>query len=848
MINKIKKYQDFILVVLLIVVTTFIYSYLFRISSTSIVGDAQRFNGYQAYLVKYSLTHFGQFGLWDQFIASGMSWVSHPGGAQFSPAAWIAISLFSDITRGSLFIFFIHTLTASIGYYFLCKVLGLKKITGFFVAVVSVCNQYFFMFAANGWFEEFFGFTLLPLTVGLLWLSFNKRNFLYAILGGFFMSLNFFSNSYYVFHYNAIAILWVGLAFLVRQLWFISRKKKKQLDIFVYYILSNAVFWLVTVGIAAVKLLPLLEFRSISARHYLPLSIVDSSNGVMTFQFFQSLFRDFIIPAGHTNSFTHWTNDLALALLLLSAIYFLFKKTFKHGVFLALFVIGVWGYFAYRIPIDLYAFIYNFLPGFNTTNYPYRFMIIIYFAFLVCLGLGFDILICRKNKLLAFFGIFLGAVIIYGALFYNISSYNALTYPQIIDVKSDLKKTNFTVERPNDVNFPPKINGTVSKNLLTDLSIIIKSYRLEGRVYSNFSNDNALVNHIMLEEEIPTVHPLYNPIVPTYQYSIISPSSQNSIEQTIKRFKIFSVLNTRFQYQQKENFDYNCNQIKMSNANIKTTSEICNYLESRLMPLITNSSGVIFYDKNVLPRITVISNSILIISDNRFNDFSGFIAKRIMFHQDFDEHLITVLSGGSSYIDDYNLKTLEQFKGIFIVEPKVKNKDKSNLILSQYEKNGGKVIHLSSKWINYESLHRRSSSIYTNKPAWNYSKEDSKNLASIFSSINSTEEKPYKIEIKKFTPEESIYKITTSNNNQVFQFSDSFYPGWKASIDGKKTSVYMADGLVKAVIVPQQGTHLIRFYYDPDSFKKGAFISVFTVFFILGGVSFYIFKRRRLFN
>lgn len=842
MIRKIKqkKIFDLIFLVLIFAITALIYNFLLEVSSLSIVGDAQKYNGYQAYVIRYSLLNFGQFGLWDQFLSSGMSWISHPGGGLFSPFAWIAILTVPDINRGSLLIFYINAFFVSFSYYFLCRIIGLHRFTSFFVAILAISNQYTFMFVANGWFEEFFGLTIIPFTVGLLWLAISKKNYAYAILGGLAMSFNFLANSYYVFHYNVMCLLWIGLAFLVSDIYNIWRNKKRKIKRLKYTILLNIVFWLTFLGISAIKLIPLLEFRSLSARQYLPLSVVDSSNGVMTFDFFKSLIRDFIVPAGHTNFFTQWVNNLALIFLFASVIYFLFKKKFEYGVFLSLFLMGIWGYFAYRIPVDLYALLYRFLPGFSSNNYPYRFMIIIYFAFLVSVGLGLDLLINKKSKILLLLGVILGSIIVVGAGWYTTASYNAIKYLNMPDVKTDLKTANFTVKKLEN-HSSLLIDGKISSDLFVVLAKITEAYRPEGRTRSTISGDNVLTQSIILEQQIPVVHHSYNPIVPTYEYGIIpSGTTQDSLELTEKRYKILSILNTRFQIQGKLGFEFaGCKNLEISNATVKRSiieknpaEGACSFLEARLKKIIATDDGGIYYDSNVLPKITLISNPILLITDNSFNDFSSFIAKQIVFHKDFNIKNMTVLSGGSNYLDDYSINELKKFPVLILVNPFIKDKIRTDSLLNRYRKSGGKIIVLTGKKINYESLHERSSSIYTAKPAWSYDAIEENNMSIIFRTLKTNEAKD--IKIKKFTPEDVIFEVVTKKNNEVLQFSDSFYPGWKASIDSRQVNVYMADGLVKGIVISQKGTHTIRFYYAPDSFRNGAMITGVTILLIGG--------------
>ncbi len=69
----------------------------------------------------------------------------------------------------------------------------------------------------------------------------------------------------------------------------------------------------------------------------------------------------------------------------------------------------------------------------------------------------------------------------------------------------------------------------------------------------------------------------------------------------------------------------------------------------------------------------------------------------------------------------------------------------------------------------------------------------------------------------------------------VLVVTDSFYPGWIASIDGAQTKIYAANYLFRAIYVPD-GHHLVRFVYRPDSFLVGAittFLSGVVIFMLV---------------
>ena len=66
---------------------------------------------------------------------------------------------------------------------------------------------------------------------------------------------------------------------------------------------------------------------------------------------------------------------------------------------------------------------------------------------------------------------------------------------------------------------------------------------------------------------------------------------------------------------------------------------------------------------------------------------------------------------------------------------------------------------------------------------------------------------------------------TISDESSLMILTDIYYPGWKALIDGVETKIYRADGLVRAVFVPE-GNHTVEFVYLPESYSTGIIISV----------------------
>ncbi len=101
---------------------------------------------------------------------------------------------------------------------------------------------------------------------------------------------------------------------------------------------------------------------------------------------------------------------------------------------------------------------------------------------------------------------------------------------------------------------------------------------------------------------------------------------------------------------------------------------------------------------------------------------------------------------------------------------------------------------------------------------YNYS---SNNVENINNGCISQDTKISNVEYKN-----SSIKFNTNNNcvKPVF-ISNSFYPGWKATIDGYPTEIFQANHAFQSVIVPS-GSHQIILKYSPTNFKIYLFISI----------------------
>ncbi len=92
--------------------------------------------------------------------------------------------------------------------------------------------------------------------------------------------------------------------------------------------------------------------------------------------------------------------------------------------------------------------------------------------------------------------------------------------------------------------------------------------------------------------------------------------------------------------------------------------------------------------------------------------------------------------------------------------------------------------------------------------------------------------------ITEYLPQQVVI-TTQSSQPQLLLLNDTFYPGWKVTIDGQPSQILRANHAFRAIALPA-GDHQVVFNYDPLSVKLGMFISLTGI-----GLAIYETLRRR---
>ena len=101
--------------------------------------------------------------------------------------------------------------------------------------------------------------------------------------------------------------------------------------------------------------------------------------------------------------------------------------------------------------------------------------------------------------------------------------------------------------------------------------------------------------------------------------------------------------------------------------------------------------------------------------------------------------------------------------------------------------------------------------------------ESSNNMSYVFSNFDSN----YSI-IYDYLKNGRIKMQVNSNSGGFLILSESYYPGWKAYIDGIKTKVYKVNNIIMGIYVPKGG-HIVEFLFLPNSFIYSLIFSIFAL-------------------
>lgn len=83
------------------------------------------------------------------------------------------------------------------------------------------------------------------------------------------------------------------------------------------------------------------------------------------------------------------------------------------------------------------------------------------------------------------------------------------------------------------------------------------------------------------------------------------------------------------------------------------------------------------------------------------------------------------------------------------------------------------------------------------------------------------------VQVTKYEPNNVVID-TSANSTRLLFLSDTYFPGWMATVDGFPTKIYRAFYTFRAVVVPP-GNHMVSFSYQPQSFLLGTKVTIISI-------------------
>jgi len=550
-------------------------------------------------------------------------------------------------------------------------------------------------------------------------------------------------------------------------------------------ILAIAVF----IGLASFQIIPFLEFLRHTSRNLMDFN--EASMWSLPVYALSELFFPYLSESDYIYK-DYWTRQswllvyyMGIATIIFAFISLKFDSTKRRRAIFYIMASGLALSFGRYTP--LYYFLYNFLPGFKFSRYPIKFFFMAAFSLAVLAGMGMDYY-ARHAKADPRFKKFLKWVLAFGFalsffyLIFNLNFYGICGFlkKMILNISSDFSSR---IDRIDQLVIAGLHNIKRGIGLFMFLSVIM-FFGIKKRV-----SMSAVLFFILLLALVDIFTANKNVYQNMGVKEFLKPGSTIKFLQKDKAlFRIFdspSTLRQNMFVPEKGYFEGNLGLIErvISNRGVSFSiydaygyGSLYNRRQEEVMNIIVRSKA---------PGETSLLNLLNV--------------KYVISPKDFKA---------------IGYRMLEKNKKVNIYE---NEKFLPRAFLA------GKAIVIKDEREILKKL--KSKDFEPEKEV--ILEEDIGNVAQ-----GSWPQAPKYISILKYEP--SYVEIEAETDTPGFLvLSDTWYPGWKAHVDGKLSKIYRADYILRSVYL-KPGKHIVKFTYDPFSFKIGSIITLATIGILLG--------------
>ncbi len=784
------KYDWFAILTLFLLTLAYFHNVVIP-TDFSVLSDQNTDTRHQLFYWRYfgfNTLAKGTIPLWNPYIYGGTPFVGGVQSAIFYPLN--LIFLVFPIHVAINYSIILHVFLSGVFTYLYLRFLNLKSAisnqqlhTARLSRSSCIISSIIFMFCAPQIFHVYPGH--LPNLCTMIWLPLillfselfiRKMNFFYTLLGGVAVALNILAGHPQYFFYTAIAVV---IYFIIR---IIQEFREHRNWKFVgYHTAGVFILYVAGVSLAAIQLLPAFEMIQHSARQTI------SYEWVGQFSFAPENFITLFIPeflgdslkAVYWGRYYLWEMSLYVGILplLLCALASFYNRNKITKVFLILALVTT--ILALGKFTPLLKILYTIVPGFNMFRGNSKFIFIVVFSLSVLSGIGAEYLqkgIFTRKKISSFLYITIGitAAISLFLLIFFLFRAGYGTWHDIIHAICSLEDRYTTLPSLNDAGFlhatfSVATKGAVKFIILTILGLLVMGLWINAR----------LKRQILIPI---TIALLFGDLwCFGNQYMVIFDARQcfwnkevlNVLKNDPEPFRITTVGH----FELNQGMAHDISHIGGYDANvIKEYSEFINLSDGKpieepriVMEVaqISKLTNLLNLKYMLLPANVRIEHPTIkpVFRDSQYALFRNTQA----LPRAFIVHKAKTLQGRDAIFKELSNSEFDPKEYVILEEP---------------------------------------SRLTTNTSRENLQKE-----------ANPT--------ILEYTPNRVTIKATLLEDGYLV-LGDTFYPGWNAYVDGKKSKVLKANYILRSVFL-EKGEHVIKFIYEPKSFTIGMIITLISI-------------------
>jgi len=715
----------------------------------------------------------GEFPLWNPYNYSGIPLLAAlQPGVLYPPHIFYLFLPFNVVWN---WLIILHFVLSGITMYIFLRYLKASALASFIGGIILVLSGY--MMSIHSLLTHLFSVPWFPLITMYFLKYLNDKKNKYLLLCTFYLTMQFLAGAPEI----VMMTLFVIFIFAIFPSIFINEKTTHSFGIKAV-LLTVLIFLL----LSSIQLLPFIELKSFSIR-----SAGLSYQEATTWSFDWKDFIQFILPDAFGYFQTtekYWSNQswlktvyLGIIPLVLSMFYFMSKDK-RKWVFLLFIIVS------FMIALGRNTLLYNLLyhiPPFNSMRYPVKYLFLFFMVISITSALGFDKLMEGVEKKDRSTKVFISIIFYIGFLFAALWGYVNFFESEI---HLFLERNGYTPNAYNDIKF--NLHNIKRFLLFSFIFCTILFFYLGLKRHKRIAL--YAMPFVLIADLFLANYSFYYPV--SWDWYM---SRNDFIEILSKNKQTDRYFTTKKTSKEFEHFPYDRATLSPAYASIFSLYTIWGAEVMRVS------------HHDIL--LNMLLNSASVHDGKKVFDFSGIRYVITSYKMDDkDLRLIRELpvNEKKAYLYEYT-----RFPGRFLLfNNEVYAKDTN----AAFEKLTDKNIDLRSTLILIDS-------------------EKGQNTPSIALSPNQKNTSFEDIKgglLGKATP--VLYKankvvIECDATTDAFLYvSDTFYPGWRAYVDGKSTKIYQANLAFRAVKIPK-GIHRVEFRYIPFSFYLGLMLTIFGV-------------------